>query len=180
MIDLDLVSFYKSYGESLATRLKAIGHTKANQAFIYIEDIASAEEIVSAQSNGLKPDRHVLVWERFTEQLSDGGRDNYNSRPQGSLAVIKKPAKDGRGLSSATIDECRNVALKVIALMRRDEQTYGSLLDQAGIRFDLNGQAGEPIPLLKGGWVGYGFVFEWLAPLNLDLSDDDLIEVVPE
>jgi hypothetical protein len=177
MSDQDLVSFYKNYGESLATRLRAIAHSVNRRGFIYIEDLASAEEIVSAQSNGLKPDQFVLVWERFTERLSDGGRDNYNSRPEGSLAVIYKPSKQGREANTAAIDECRNVALKAIALMRRDEQTQDSALDQMGIRFDLDGQSGEPIPMLKGGWVGYGFAFEWLAPLDMELTDDDLIDV---
>jgi|GEM_PF-7134390 len=175
MNKLDLVGFYKNYGESLATRLAAIAHSGETKAFVYIEDLASAEEIVAAQSSGLKPEHNVLVWERFTEHTQDAGRDNYNSRIQGSLAIIRKPAKDSRDARSAAIDDCRNVALKVFALMRRDEQTFDSMLNQAGIRFDLDGQSGEPIPMLKGGWVGYGFVFEWLAPLDLELSDEDLL-----
>lgn len=171
----DLNEFFRSYGESLASRLKAISHQPDQSRYIYIEDINSGEELVDARTKGLKPEMNVLVWERPTEQLSTGRRDNYNTRLQGSLTIIRKPPKESLELRQQTVDTCRTVALKVLALMLRDEQQQEGALSEEGIRFELDGQSGESIPKLNGGWYGYAFSFDFLVPLDLNLTEDDLV-----
>lgn len=171
----DLFQFYRAYGQSLAERLKVIGHTAEKKRFVFVEDLDNADELIRKAVTDFKYSANVLVWERFSEQLSNGRRDNYNTRPQGSLAVLRKPETNSVDGRAAAIDECRQAAMKVVALMLLDEQTAGSALDLAGIRFELDGQSGEPIPPLGSGWVGYGFSFDWLAPVDLSLTDDDLV-----
>ncbi|MFD1143041.1 hypothetical protein ACFQ4C_18080 [Larkinella insperata] len=167
---INLEEFYEAYGKSLATRLAAIGYTEANGRFVFVDDVENPAELVSKAVSKFPQGVNVLIWETFVEQLGDGGRDNYNTRIQGTLAVVRKDGTDNvsRKLSIRT---ARATALKVIALMRQDG--LDGELESQGIVPQFN-HDGEKF-IISGGWAGYGFTFDWLVPLNMQLSDDDLV-----
>src|SRR5438128_1287448 len=108
----NLSDFYKTYGESLATRLMAIGHIPARPAFVFVEDIDNPIEILSFTSNGKAPaSKPILVWDNFDEDLETSGRDNYHFALTGSFSVLAKaldqPAK------TKTYRDCRAIVLNV-------------------------------------------------------------------
>lgn len=169
---MDLNDFYRAYGESLASRLMAIGHGDATPAFIFVEDMGDPAEVLDFTSRGkAEKGQNVLVWEQFMEDIDTAGRDNYHSVLKGSLAVIGK-ATD-RAEIRQTFSRTRTTVLKLLALMLEDEA--GGELGEWGIVVGVRELACEKVSVVANNWYGYGLQFTWTVPLDLTLSDADRV-----
>lgn len=165
--------FYEKYGESLATRLAAIGHSPADPAYVFVEEMGNPKEVQDSLNGGaIRPDRTILVWENHGEDLDTGGRDNYHGRWPGSLCVLQL-ATDRASIRIAKA-ECRRILLATIALMLQDAQD--GVLEKQTISFELRNVPLEAVGPVVSNWYGYACDFTWTVPMDLDLQAGDLLE----
>lgn len=163
----DLAQFYDSYGETLAERMPDICHTEAEPRFILMTE-NSMDELTKFVTK-LRSGVFIMAWEQFGEELSDGRRDNYHTKLTGTLAILTKPHINDTHTRRAAQRACRVVALRAIAQMRVDALEKDAPLWSENIRFDMDGQGGDYIGLTANGYVGYGYGFSWLVPLDLSV-----------
>lgn len=169
---MDLSGFYERYGESLARRLADIAFSEANASYLFVENMGDPAEVLAHISSGKTQEgKALLVWENFEEDLDTGGRDNYHTVIQGSVAVIRK-AGDRAAIREAK-QIGRAVVLKVLALMLQDE-VEGSLYEQT-IRVEIRQRPLQAIGPISTNWYGYALQFSWIVPIDLSLSDTDLL-----
>ena len=162
--------FYREYGESLTERLVYFEMNPLASPFVFVADAASPVEVNEATRSKLRADQTILVWEQFEEQTRDGGRDNVHLQVSGSLAVLRQ-AGAGASRQNTVARSCRPIALKCLALMLQDSLIGELAINNIRMSFDRN-DGGPTISV--NGWVGYGYTFSWLVPLNLELTEDDL------
>lgn len=164
--------FFKTYGESVATRLTGIGHSPATPAFVFIEDRGDPKEVLTF--TGKKAAQHaqnILVWEDYDEDVDNGSRDNYHSVWKGSVVVLAK-ALDAEARREV-FQRTRALVLKALTLMLDDEA--GGMLAEQGIEVAVRGLPLEKIGPIATSYYGYGLEFTWTVPLELMLTDDDLL-----
>ncbi|UHG93433.1 hypothetical protein [Spirosoma oryzicola] len=166
----DLSEFYKAYGEGLASRLADIAYSESNKTFCFVEDVGSPTEVISFNF-GPNP---VLVWEDFEEDIETAGRDNYYSQIVGSMAVMSKAGGSASKAGKREVyRQNRAILLKAIALMIQDSES-GELADQ-DISMEIRKFPCQKIGPVGGDKYGYGIQFTWLVPVNLTLTESDVL-----
>ncbi|KAB7728131.1 hypothetical protein F5984_20510 [Rudanella paleaurantiibacter] len=161
LVEQGLDEFYELYGQDLARRV--LNHSTNTPRFVFL-DADDYKSVIEATKNTLDASGPVLIWEQYADTIEDGRRDNYNTRTEGSLAVIL-PAENSVSARRSATRQARSLCLQLLAHMRQDGLD-GPLSNNA-IRVVLDGQNGESTGMLIPGWVGYGYSFSWLVPLDM-------------
>ena len=110
------------YGEMLASKLKAIKHTKEDVHFFRATEQTRYEDLVDSMSSA-----HGTILIALNGAVSDFlwvDSDSLMERPQYSFCVLKNTVSDDTDTIFLAQSECKEIAMQIIARMLRDSDSY--------------------------------------------------------
>lgn len=126
---------FETYITTAATKLKAIGHSSTNKRVFLISGIASIEEVLKNITKIVVGNYYVMIEDGTSGRIIDLRSDNQLDRPLYAFYVfVKRANADSTGISSAK-KNCKSIAMKIIARMRRDMNSERQLSNNStGLR----------------------------------------------
>ncbi|CCH01636.1 hypothetical protein FAES_3629 [Fibrella aestuarina BUZ 2] len=166
----NLIDFYFSYGEAVASAISSIAHGPGRRRFVKVTDLGSPQEFERAAQTELPDTGYVLVWEMFTDAFDDAGADYHHSLLEGSFVVCRKTDKTPSDKLKAYA-ECRAICQQVLGKLMID--AISGPLEAECIKVPMRNLAGEGTPALATHWYGWAYTFRWVVeePLPLPVVD---------
>lgn len=136
-----------TYFETVARKLKEIGHTDIEKHFFRTRSVAALDELLDELPNANFP--ALMVHDTIDGALGDFNQaDSYMEEPQYVFYVLQQAEMGNRQSVDDAITQCRSIGRKIIAQMIRHRQRgeHGlDLMDTGRIPFQTVGPLADQV-----------------------------------